>query len=94
MRSENLYICFQVNLRIGKIKNYDNKTLVSSSSFSIGTNLKINLDDDKHKENDKPGIELNNPDNKSKIEDKGDIKVMKTKPDMNKITYEQRSNEI
>ena len=35
-------------LRIGKIKNYNNKILISSSSFNIGTNLKINLDDDKH----------------------------------------------
>ena len=37
-----------LNLRIGKIKNYSNKILVSSSSFNTGTNLKINLDDDKH----------------------------------------------
>ena len=37
-----------MNLRIGKIKSYNNKILVSSSSFNIGTNLKINLDDDKH----------------------------------------------
>ena len=42
-----------MNLRIGKIKNYNNKILVSSSSFKIGTNLKINLDDDKHMEKDK-----------------------------------------
>ena len=37
-----------MNLRIGKIKKYSNKILVSSSSFNTGTNLKINLDDDKH----------------------------------------------
>ena len=35
-----------MNLQIGKIKNYNNKILVSSSNFKIKTNLKINLDDD------------------------------------------------
>ena len=71
-----------MNLRTGKIKDYNNKRLASSSSFNIGINLKINLDDDKHIEKDKPDI-------KSKEEDKRDIKIMKTKPDMNKITYEE-----
>ena len=36
-----------MNLRIGKITNYNNKMLVSSYSLNIGTNFKINLDDDK-----------------------------------------------
>ena len=36
-----------MNLQIGKIKNYNNKILVSLPSFKIGTNLKINLDEDK-----------------------------------------------
>ena len=36
-----------MNLRTGKIKNYSNKILVSSSNCNIGTNLKVNLDDDK-----------------------------------------------
>ena len=45
-----------MNLRIGKIKNYNNKILISSPSLIIGTNLKINFDDDKHIEKDKPGI--------------------------------------
>ena len=71
-----------MNLRIGKIENYNNKILVSSSSFNIETNLNINLDDDKHIEKDKPDI-------KSKKEDKQDIKMMKSKPDMNKITHEE-----
>ena len=38
-----------MNLRIGKIKNYNNKILISSPSFSIGTNLKVNLNDEKDK---------------------------------------------
>ena len=56
--------------------------MVSSSSFNIGTNLKINLDDDKH-------IEKNRSDIKSKKEDKQGTEMIKTKPDMNEITYEE-----
>ena len=32
-----------MNLRIGKVKDYNNKILISSPSFKIGINLKINL---------------------------------------------------
>ena len=32
-----------MNLRIRKVKDYNNKILISSPSFKIGTNLKINL---------------------------------------------------
>ena len=32
-----------MNLWIGKVRNYNNKILISSPSFKIGTNLKINL---------------------------------------------------
>ena len=84
------------NLRIGNIKSYNNKILVSSSGFKIGTNLKINLDDDKHIEKDKPpNIKFSKehkqdikmiktkPDIKPKKEDEQDIKMIKTKPDMN-----------
>ena len=63
-----------MNLRIGKIKNYNNKILISSSSFKIGTNLKINLDvkskevrtepDVKPKVITKPNIEPNENANK------------------------------
>ena len=31
-----------MNLRIGKVKNYNNIILISSPSFKIGTNVKIN----------------------------------------------------
>ena len=78
-----------MNLRIGKIKNCNNKILLSSSSFNIGTNLKINLDDDKHIEKDKPDVKPNKSDIKSKKEDNEDIEMIKTKPDMNEITYEE-----
>ena len=33
-----------MNLQIGKVEDYNNKILISSPSFKIGTNLKINLD--------------------------------------------------
>ena len=44
-----------MNLRIGKVKNYNNKMLVASPTFKIGTNLKINLNDEK----DKPDVKSN-----------------------------------
>ena len=82
-----------MNLRIGKIKNYNNKILISSPNLNIGTNLNINLDDDKHTGKDKPDnkfkkeeIMKTRPDIKSIKEGKRDIEMMKTEPDINKIT--------
>ena len=77
-----------MNLHIGKVKNYNNKILISSPSFKIGTNLKINLDV-KFKEVEmvktKPDVkQRKEPDVKSNKEQKQDVK-----PDMNKITYEE-----
>ena len=79
--------------------------LVASSSFNIGTNLKINLDDDKHIEKDKPDIKSKkegNDDDKHIERDKPDVKskkeeiikskkeeMIKFRPDMNEITYEE-----
>ena len=55
--SEIIYmIPSDMNLRIGKIKNYNSKILISSASFKIGTNVKINLDEEKQK--DKPDVKL------------------------------------
>ena len=59
-----------MNLRIGKVKNYSNNILISSPNFKIGTNVKINLDGEKDK-----------PDVKSNKEQKQDIKIIRTKPD-------------
>ena len=94
-----------MNLWIGKVKDYNNKILISSPSFKIGTNLKINLDV-KSKE-----VEMvkNEPDIKPKVIIKPNIKPNKEhkqdvnpnikfdresnqdvkKPDTNKITYEE-----
>ena len=106
-----------MNLRIGNVRNYNNKILISSPSFKIGTNLKINLDV-KSKEVEmvktepdvKPedeGIVKTKPDVKQKKEPdvksnkehkqdvkpniklKHDVKMIRTKPDTNKVTYEE-----
>ena len=99
-----------MNLRIGKVKNYNNKILISSPNFKIGTNLKINLDGEKDKPDAKfkevemvktkpdvkqkkePDVKSNKEhkqDVKPNIELKHDVKMMRTKPDTNKITYEE-----
>ena len=94
-----------MNLRIGKVKDYNNKILISSPSFKIGTNVKINLDvkskevgmvktepDVKPKVKAKPNIEPNKKhkqDVKPNVKLKHDVKMIRTKPDMNKITYEE-----
>ena len=102
-----------MNLRIGKVKDYNNKILISSPSFKIGTNVKINLDvkskevemvktepDVKPKDEGiaktKPNIEPNKehkqvvkPNIESNKECKYDVKMIRTKPDTNKITYEE-----
>ena len=118
MISEFIYMLQSyMSLRIGKVKNYNNKILISSPSFKIGTNLKINLDvkpkevemvktepDVKPKDE---GIVKTKPDVKQKEEPdvksnekqkrdvepniklKHDVKMIRTKPDTNRITYEE-----
>ena len=99
-----------MNLRIGNVRNYNNKILISSPSFKIGNNVKINLDGEKDKPNVKPkgeGIVKTKPNVKQKkepdvksnkelkqdvkpnVELKHDVKMIRTKPDTNKITYEE-----
>ena len=102
-----------MNLRIGNVRNYNNKILISSPSFKIGTNVKVNIDvkskevemvktepDVKPKDEGivktKPDVKQrkepdikSNIDVKPNIELKHDVKMIKTKPDMNKITYEE-----
>ena len=99
-----------MNLRIGTIRNYNNKMLISSPSFKIGTNVKINIDGEQTKLKDKPdvkpkgeGIVKTKPDIKQKKEPdvkssidvkpninlKHDVKMIRTKPDTNKVTYEE-----
>ena len=77
-----------MNLRIGKVKNFNNKILISSPSFKIRTNLKISLDGEKDKLDVKSNKE-HKQDVKSSIEFKRDVKMIESKPVTNKITYEE-----
>ena len=86
-----------MNLRIGKIRKYNNKILIASPNFKIGTNLKINLDE----EEDEPDVKLKGegmvktkPNTGSNKECKQNVKSniefdKEGKPDTNKITYEE-----
>ena len=105
-----------MNLKIGgNIRGYNNKILVSSPSFNIGTNLKVNLDDDdtkvaktdkldvkhkpdikpnkEHKQDVKPVIKPNKEHKQdlkpNRPEIKQNIEISRSKPDTNKITYEE-----
>ena len=80
-----------MNLRIGKVKDYSNKILISSPSFKIGTNLKINLDV-KPKEVEMVKTE---PDVKPKVKTEPDVKPNKkhkqdAKPN---IKFDRESNQ-
>ena len=60
-----------MNLRIGNVRNYNNKILISSPNFKIGTNLKVNTDGETDKPDVKPkgeGIVKPKPDVKQKKE--------------------------
>ena len=95
-----------MNLRTGKVKNYNNKILISSPSFNIGTNLEVNLNEGKDRPDVKSkeaemvktepdvkpkGKEIvkTKPNIEFKKEDKQDVKMTKTEPSMDKITYEE-----
>ena len=101
MIGESIYMLpSDMNLRIGKVKNYNNKPLISLPSSKTGTNVKINLDGEKDKPDVKPKIEPDIKSNKEwkqdtkpniefKKEDKQGVKMIKTEPGMDKITYEE-----
>ena len=94
-----------MNLRIGNVRNYNNKILISSPSFKIGTNVKVNIDvkskdvemvrtepDVKPKVKTKPDVE---PNKEQKQDVKPNIKFDREsnqdvkEPDVNDITYEE-----
>ena len=69
-----------MNLWIGNVRNYNNKILISSSSFKIGTNVKVNLLSSDNRR-------LNDDGEQAKLKDKPDVKskkveIVKTKPDV------------
>ena len=86
-----------MNLRIGNVRNYNNKIMVSKPGFNLGTNLKINLDGEQAKLKDKPDVKpkvttkpIIESDKKHKQDVKPNIKSNKElKHDTNKITYEE-----
>ena len=87
-----------MNLQIRKVKNYNNKILISSPSFKIGTNVKINLDG----EEDKPDLKSkevemvkSEPDVKSKVKTKPDVKSNKEhKQDVKpNVKFDRESNQ-
>ena len=77
-----------MNLRIGNVRNYNNKILISSPSFKIGTNLKINIDV-KSKE------VKTEPDVKPKVKTKPDVEPNKEhKQDVKpNIKFDRESNQ-
>ena len=73
-----------MNLQIGNVRNYNNKILISSPSFKIGTNVKINLLSSENRR-------LNDDGEQAKLKDKPDVKskevdnqrlMVKTEPDV------------
>ena len=93
-----------MNLRIGNVRNYNNKILISSPGFKIGTNLKINLDVKSKEVDNRRSMVKTEPVVKPKVKTKPDVEPNKeqkqdvkpnikfdreSKPDTNKITYEE-----
>ena len=93
-----------MNLRIGNVRNYNNKILISSPSFKIGTNVKVNLlsSENRRLNNDVKSKEVKTepkviikPNTKPNKEHKQDVKPNikfeqdVKKPDTNEITYEE-----
>ena len=94
-----------MNLRIGNIRNYNNKILISSPSFKIGTNVKVNIDVKSKEVDNRRLMVKTEPDVKPKVITKPNIKPNKErkqdtkpnnefkqdvkKPDTNEITYEE-----
>ena len=84
-----------MNLQIGNVRNYNNKILISSPSFKIGTNVKINLDV-KSKEVDNQRLMVKTePDVKPKVITKPNIKPNeKHKQDVKpNIKFDRESNQ-
>ena len=80
-----------MNLRIGNVRNYNNKILISSPSLNIGTNLKVNIDGEQAKLKDKPDVKSKEVKTEPKVitkpnkEHKQDVKPnIKFEQDVNK----------
>ena len=94
-----------MNLRIGNVRNYNNKILISSPSFKIGTNVKVNIDvkskevktepkvitkpNKEHKQDVKPNIKFDQDVKKPDLL-RSQFKYVEKRSKLNdKITYEE-----
>ena len=79
-----------MNLRIGNVRNYNNKILISSPSFKIGTNVNVNTDVKSKEVKTEPKV-MTKPNKEHKQDVKSNIKFEQDvkKPDTNEITYEE-----
>ena len=79
-----------MNPRIGNVRNYNNKILISSPSFKIGTNVKVNIDVKSKEVKTEPKV-ITKPNKEQKQDVKPNIKFDRDvkEPDTNKITYEE-----
>ena len=68
-----------MNLRIGNVRNYNNKILISSPSFKIGTNVEVNLLSSENRR-------LNDDGEQVKLKDKTDVKSKEVKSEPKVIT--------
>ena len=66
-----------MNLRIGNVRNYNNKILISSPSFKIGTNVKVNIDVKSKEVDNRRLMVKTEPDVKPKVTTKPNIKPNK-----------------
>ena len=85
-----------MNLRIGNVRNYNNKILISSPSFKIGTNVKVNIDGEQVKLKDKPDVKSKEVDNRRlMVKTKLDVKSNKEhKQDVKpNIKFDRESNQ-
>ena len=87
-----------MSLRIGNVRNYNNKILISSPSFKIGTNVKINLlssENQRLNDNVKSKEVKTEPDVKPKVITKPNIKPNKERKQDVKpnIKFDRESNQ-
>ena len=84
-----------MNLRIGNVRNYNNKILISSPSFKIGTNVKVNIDVKSEEIDNRRLMVKTEPDVKPKVITKPNVKPNKEhKQDVKpKIKFDRESNQ-
>ena len=71
-----------MNLQIGNVRNYNNKILISSPSFKIGTNVKVNINGEQAKLKDKLDVKSKEVDNwRLMVKSERDVK-QKKEPDV------------